>query len=194
MVLAFLLLARWALSGDSMSFDLSIRDAIHTFASPTATRTLALLTLLGSDWVMAPLAAIVVCRLMFAERPRQAAILVCGYLAANLLSRLLKAAFHRPRPEVFFGLPLAENYSFPSGHALVSTTFYGLLAIMLAAAYPQRRGMIAAAMAIFAVIIGFSRVYLGYHYPTDILGGWACAAACLALGGPPIYEAGQSQE
>lgn len=194
MLLAFLLLARWVLSGDSMAFDLSIRDAIHTLASPTATRAFALLTMLGSDWVMAPLAAIVVCRLTFAERPRQAAILVCGYLAASLLSRLLKAAFHRPRPAIFFSLPPAENYSFPSGHALVSTAFYGLLAIVLAAAYPQRRGTIAAALAIFALVIGFSRVYLGYHYPTDVLGGWACAAVCLALCGPPIYEAGQSQK
>jgi undecaprenyl-diphosphatase len=194
MLLAFFLLARWAFTGDSMAFDLSIRDAIHTLASPAATRAFALLTMLGSDWVMAPLAAIVVCRLTFAERPRQAAILVCGYLAANLLSRVLKAAFHRPRPEVFFGLPLAENYSFPSGHALVSTVFYGLLAFLLAASYPHRRGAIAAALAIFALMIGFSRVYLGYHYPTDILGGWACAAACLALGGPPIHDAGQSQE
>ena len=194
MLLAFLLLARWVFSGDSMAFDLSIRDAIHRLASPAATRVFAILTMLGSDWVMAPLAAIVVCRLVFAERPRQAAILVAGYLVANLLSRVLKAAFHRPRPEIFFSLPPAENYSFPSGHALVSTTFYGLMATILIAAYPHRRRAITGAMAILALVIGFSRVYLGYHYPTDVLGGWACAVAWLALCGPPIYAAGQSHE
>lgn len=194
MLLAFLLLARWIFRGESMAFDLSIRDAIHMLASPAATSIFSVLTILGSDWVMAPLAAIVVCRLTFAERPRQAAILVGGYLGANLLARVLKTAFHRPRPEVFFSLPPAENYSFPSGHALVSTAFYGLLAIVLSAAYPHHRRSIAASVAILALVIGFSRVYLGYHYPTDVLGGWTCAAAWLALCGPPIYAAGQSQE
>ena len=194
MLAAFLLLTHWVFTGGSMAFDLSIRDAIHTLASPAATPVLALITMLGSNWVMAPLAAVAVWRLTVVGRTRQAVILVGGYLAANLLSHVLKAAFHRPRAEVFFGLPRAGDFSFPSGHALISTAFYGLLALILADAYPQHRRAIAAALALLAIAIGLSRVYLGYHYPTDVLGGWACAIACLALCRAPIHAAGQSQE
>jgi undecaprenyl-diphosphatase len=192
--LAFLLLARWVTAGESMVFDLWVRGCVHAWASPLATNVLLAITTFGSEWVLLPFGAVLVWRLAIAGRRRQAALLAFGNLGAELVSHLLKLAFHRPRPGVFFDLSPAETYSFPSGHAFVATVFYGLLACILATAHPHRRGAIVVAAALSALMIGFSRVYLGYHYPSDVLGGWSCAAGWLALCGPPIYAARESQK
>ena len=104
-----------------------------------------------------------------------------GSLAAEAASDLLKWLLHRPRPLVYFGLAPAVNYSFPSGHAFVGTVFNGLLAAILCDLFPRRRAYIVAAAAALVLAIGFSRIYLGYHYPTDVLGGWLAAAAWLAM-------------
>ena len=181
--LLFLLLARWVLSGDSTLFDLWVRDTVHGWASPLLTRGMLAITTLGSEYVLLPLGAVLVWRLATTGRPRQAMLLAAGGLGAELVSQVLKLAFHRPRPEVFFGLVPSETYSFPSGHAFVATVFYGLLAGILMTLVPSRRKRVysAAVAVLTGGLIGFSRVYLGYHYPSDVLGGWACAAAWLTL-------------
>jgi undecaprenyl-diphosphatase len=199
--LLFLLLARWVLAGESMPFDLWLRGAVHDWASPLATRALLAVTMLGSEWVLLPLGAVLVWRLATIGRERQAILFAIVSLAAELVSHWLKFVLHRPRPAVFFGLSPAETYSFPSGHAFVGTVFYGFLAAILMTFERSRRKRrrIAAAAVLMAFLIGFSRVYLGYHYPSDVLGGWACAAAWLALArlaltGAPVDAAGQPQE
>jgi len=159
-------------------FDLRVRDAVHAWASPLLTHGMLAITTLGSEFVILPLGAILVWCLATTGRPRQAILLAAGGLGAELVSQVLKVTLHRPRPEVFFGLAPAETYSFPSGHAFVATVFYALLAGIL---IRPKRGSMAAIAVLTVVLIGLSRVYLGYHYPSDVLGGWACAAAWLAL-------------
>jgi undecaprenyl-diphosphatase len=182
--LFFAFLTLWVQAGESMGFDLSIRNRVHTFASPLLTRVLLAITMLGWGWVMAPVGAALVIFLAMRGRGRQAMVLAAGALSAELVSYLLKEAFQRPRPEVFFGLPPAETYSFPSGHAFVGTFFYGLIAIILL----RKRGRALALMVPAGLLLGLSRVYLGYHYPSDVLAGWTCAAAWLALAVPLIPE------
>ncbi|MEI9971196.1 MAG: phosphatase PAP2 family protein [Ignavibacteriota bacterium] len=152
------------------------------------------ITMLGSAWVMVPIGMGMAWRLTVMHRRRQAVLLAIGYLVAELLSNLLKAAFQRPRPAVYFQLLRADTFSFPSGHALVSTVFYGLTACVLASVYPSRRAGAAIAVVVIALTIGLSRVYLGYHYPSDVLAGWTCAIGWLALCGPAVYEAGEPQK
>ena len=179
--LLFSLLARWVLAGESMVFDLWIRDSVHSWASPFLTKLLLGFTTLGSEWVMLPLGTVLVWRLATLRRRRHAILLAAGGLGAELVSHLLKLAFHRPRPPLFFGLAPAETFSFPSGHAFVGTVFYGLLAGIFAEFYSRRRVEAIAAALLTVLLIGLSRVYLGYHYPTDVIGGWACAAGWLAM-------------
>jgi len=199
-VLLFAILALWVLSGDSMRFDLRIREAVHATASPAATAVLYAVTLLGAEWVMVPAGALLVWRLAVHGYHRAALLLAVGSLSADAASELLKLILHRLRPPVFFGLPPAISYSFPSGHAFVGTVYYGLLAGMLAHTFPRRRILILTSWVLLGLTIGLSRVYLGYHYPTDILGGWLCAAFWLAMamawwsGGAPVNAAGQTQE
>jgi undecaprenyl-diphosphatase len=90
--------------------------------------------------------------------------------------------FQRPRPDVFFG-PQPLNYSFPSGHALVSCCFYLALAeILVRDQWPRVRKLAVWTLAVLLTgAIGLSRVYLGVHYPTDVLGGYAAAIAWLSI-------------
>jgi undecaprenyl-diphosphatase len=89
----------------------------------------------------------------------------------------LKHAFHRIRPVPFF-VALPHTYSFPSGHALFSFCFYGVLAGLLADRTRSRTARIylRLAAAVLIAAIGLSRIYLGVHYPTDVLGGYLAAA------------------
>lgn len=162
--------------GQAARFDLPLRAAMHGWASPALTLAMRLVSVLGSEYFLIPLAALLVWRWEKRGERRAAYLLVAGSLSAELLSELLKTLFHRPRPEVFFGLPPAVTYSFPSGHAFVPVVFFGLLAGILETGPAGR-----AAVVVLAALIGLSRVYLGYHYPSDVVAGWALAASWVAL-------------
>jgi len=181
--LFFTLLARWVLSGASMPFDTAIRAAVHAWASPPLTAVMLAVTSLGAEFSMLPLGAILVWHWAATGRRRLAVHFAVLSLSAELLSQLLKLVFGRPRPPVFFGLSPAETYSFPSGHAFVATVFYGLTAMVFMAGEPSRRKRtaMAAAACLGSLAIGFSRIYLGYHYASDVVGGWAAAIVWLAL-------------
>jgi len=135
-----------------------------------------LITMLGSEYFLVPLAVILVWRWEKRGERKAAYLLVAGSLSAEVAAQLLKALIHRPRPEVFFGLVPTETYSFPSGHAFVPAVYFGILAGILAAGARWR-----AAVVVMAAFLGFSRVYLGYHYPSDVVAGWALAVVWLAL-------------
>lgn len=111
-----------------------------------------------------------------------AAYLVGGSAGSGLLTFALKTAISRPRPDVVPRLVEVSGYSYPSGHSLASASFY-LLAMFLAwRSYPRwsHRAVWLAAAAAFIAGIGFSRIYLGVHYPSDVVSGvllgasWSC--------------------
>jgi len=95
---------------------------------------------------------------------------------AVVLENALKFAFQRARPEPFFGTA-PETYSFPSGHALFSACFYGAFAWLLGAAFrnPGVRAAIWTISLALIAAIGLSRLYLGFHYPTDVIAGYLVA-------------------
>jgi len=88
---------------------------------------------------------------------------------ALVLEIWLKLAFHRARPAAFLGLASPDSYSFPSGHALYAMCLYSALASITAG----RRMLAWTAAGLMIALIGFSRIYLGVHYPSDVLAGWS---------------------
>ena len=118
------------------------------------------------------------------RRERTDAVFVgLAFLGAEVLSSGMKLGFRRERP--FFSDPLAteSTYSFPSGHALVSLTVYGSIALVLARRLPTRGGrvLLLAGAGVLVLAIGFSRLYLGVHFLSDVLAGYAAGTAWLAL-------------
>lgn len=175
-LLVFASMAYLLVRGDATGFDLPVRATIHGWAFPALTAAMRLTTSLGSEYFLVPLGVFLVWRLEKRGERKTAYRLVAGILSAEAALHLLKILIHRPRPEVFFGLVPAETYSFPSGHAFVPAVYFGILASILAAGPWWRAAVVAT-----AALLGFSRVYLGYHYPTDVVAGWALAVLWLAL-------------
>jgi undecaprenyl-diphosphatase len=176
-LLTFGWLARNVLQHQTIRFDAVVRDAVHALASPTLTAFFGWITWLGSEVFLLPFGALMVWRLLAAGRRHAAALLVLAAVGGELLDQILKLAFHRNRPGPFFGYPLPDSYSFPSGHSMVSVCFYGVLAAVLTARMESRRERAAVWAVAAAVVaaIGISRIYLGVHYPSDVAAGY-CAA------------------
>ncbi|MGA3016596.1 MAG: phosphatase PAP2 family protein [Bryobacteraceae bacterium] len=175
-LLVFAAMAIPVMRGEALAFDLPVREAIHQWASPMLTAAMRAITMIGSEYFLVPLAAVLVWRWLRRGERRAAYLLVVGSGSAEAVAQLLKALILRPRPEVFFGLVPAETHSFPSGHAFVPVVYFGILAGIFAAGARWRAGVV-----VMAALLGFSRVYLGYHYPSDVVAGWALAVVWLAL-------------
>jgi undecaprenyl-diphosphatase len=117
------------------------------------------------------------------HRWQNLAAAVVTALGANLLSRLVKVLVHRPRPPVALAEVHPDQYAFPSGHAITAVVAYGTIAYLACRALPRWRSRVAVwtgAAAIMA-LVGMSRVYLGAHWPSDVVGGWALGALWLGL-------------
>ena len=117
--------------------------------------------------------------LWMAGRPRSVALLVIAVAGGEILSLLLKRGYARPRPELVPHGSLVYTASFPSGHAMMSAVVYLTLGALLARVLPRRRmKFLVLACALGATALtGVSRVYLGVHWPTDVLAGWSIGAS-----------------
>jgi undecaprenyl-diphosphatase len=156
----------------TQNFDRMVRNQVHRYAAPGMTKAMVAISFLGGDGLV--LAAIVSLVVFLWLRRRRAALWLLVTLAGALVLDLtLKYAFHRARPTPFFG-PLPRTYSFPSGHSLFSFCFYGVLAGLLAGRIRSLplRIVIWTSAALLVLAIGLSRVYLGVHYPSDVIAGY----------------------
>jgi undecaprenyl-diphosphatase len=116
----------------------------------------------------------VVCVVLYRRRRLvDAALLPVVVGGAELLNLILKLSFHRARPEVAF--VQLDTYSFPSGHAMISTAVYGAFAYLAWSHLRTRRGhlLLSIGVVVLVALIGFSRIYLGVHYLSDVLAGVA---------------------
>jgi undecaprenyl-diphosphatase len=141
------------------------------------------LTSLGSPAVLA-LVTIAAVSYLWIDDERRAAVFVMAAIAGGAtLEFLLKLGFARPRPELVSHLVNVNSFSFPSGHATMATITYLTLGVLLARVQRRRRiKLYVLAVATFlALLVGFTRVYLGVHWPTDVIAGW-CIGAAWALG------------
>jgi undecaprenyl-diphosphatase len=136
-------------------------------------------TSLGSITVLLIITFTVAGFLLLARKPGVAWLMLITVLGGLALNNLLKFVFARPRPDAVSHAPRVFTTSFPSGHATLSAITYLTIAALLARAYPSPilDFYFMSLAAILTVLIGLSRIYLGVHFPTDILGGWCIGAA-----------------
>ena len=191
-LVAFAWVAAHVVAGRTQAFDEAVLATLARHQSPALTTVMLNVTLLGTSTVVVGVALISALFLALGRQRDSAALLLAATLGAVVLNDVLKAAFGRPRPHVFaWGTPVVDT-SFPSGHAMSAAAVYATLAY-LAARQESRRGARLATYVVAAAVIAavaFSRLYLGVHYPTDVVAGlvvgWAWAAFCVAT-----LEAGQ---
>jgi membrane-associated phospholipid phosphatase len=178
---AFGALAEEVAEGDT-GLDNRIADELHEHATRPLTEFFEAVTTLGNGVFLAGVSAIAAYLLARRRSYTEALLMVLAYVGAQALSFSLKLAFRRDRP--FFPDPLAtlSTYSFPSGHATVSIAVYGALSLVLLRRLRGPAQVICLAVAVLLVsLIGFSRLYLGVHFFSDVLAGFSVGLAWLAL-------------
>jgi undecaprenyl-diphosphatase len=183
-VWAFAELADGVVEGESRRFDRAVLLWIEAHSPGWLDGPMLLITALGYYWVVIPLLAVTVTAFYLAGWRLSATLLLVSTVGGSLLTTALKAAFERSRPDLIDSGYTASFYSFPSGHATVAVGFYGALTLILA--YRMRglaRWTVAAFGVALVLLIGFSRLYLGVHYPTDVLAGFLAAPLWLVFVG-----------
>lgn len=207
LVVAFFLLAAEVVEGDTQAFDLRVLRALRSPADPSIPigppwlRGAALdITSLGSATVLS-LTTLAICGFLLLQRMARTALFVFVATAGGwALNALLKEVFQRARPSVVPHLQDVMSLSFPSGHAMTSAAVYLTLGALTMRVADSRRTKIycmATAMLV-TCLVGASRVYLGVHYPTDVLAGWLMgmvwALGCWAVERRIERRAGLRQE
>jgi len=177
-LLLFAWLAEEVLESETLRFDNFVRGVVHSWAHPGLTRLMQIMSWIGSINFLGGFVILCVALLLYVRWRRAALLVLIAVAGAIPLDTILKATFHRTRPAPFFGTPLPASYSFPSGHALFSVCVFGVLAAVTTTRVRQRwlRAVLWGIAAALVVLIGLSRIYLGVHYPSDVIAGYLAAA------------------
>ena len=165
----------------STGFDRSITAGSVDHRASWLTTVARALSTIGSQKVLLPLVAVVAIVLIVRGARTPAGLLIVIWAGAIELYSLAKSVVDRPRPPMHLWLTSASSSAFPSGHATQSLSTFAALALVAAAVAPiaRRPGLVLAA--VVAAGVGWSRVYLGVHWATDVLAGWLAAACWVAL-------------
>jgi undecaprenyl-diphosphatase len=179
-VAAFAVLADAVTDGETEALDRSILLWLNKQASPRLDDFAMNVTALGSGLVVGIVVAVASVYL-WGSRHRYSAVLLWIALGGSwILSSILKAFFNRPRPDLFpWRTPHAFQASFPSGHSITAMVGYATLAYLVARLLPQRglRWFTVGVAVTIVALVGWSRMYLGVHWPSDVLGGFATGLA-----------------
>jgi undecaprenyl-diphosphatase len=183
-------LASEVLEGDTLAFDKWILEGLRTPADPSVPigpawvlKSLVDITALGGVTVLTLITLLATFYLVASGKRATAIFLVAAIAGGAIVSTLLKLAFARPRPDLVAHLVSVDTASFPSGHAMNSAITYLTIGTLLARAEKDRtvRIYLVGAAICLTLVIGFSRVYLGVHWPSDVIAGWGVGASWALL-------------
>lgn len=156
-------------------FDAPILNGLHNWATPRLDRFFILMTRLGYMRGVVPLDVMLLVFLALRRRFRDGLFFGIAVSGSAILNIAAKNYFARARPDLWVSLMPETTYSFPSGHAMGSIT---LAFAMILLCWPTRwRWLVVFGAFVFVLLVGISRVYLGVHYPSDIIAGWTAALA-----------------
>lgn len=182
----FAALAERVMAGDTLHLDESILRAMERMGAPWLDTVALEVTALGARVVVWMVVLIASVFLWHSRHHYSAALLWVSMIGAGFVNTALKLSFNRPRPDVF---PWRTEHvglaSFPSGHAMTSIVVYGTLAFLIARLAPTRllRRLTWALAVLVILLIGWSRLYLGVHYPSDVVAGFVMGAAWAVICG-----------
>jgi undecaprenyl-diphosphatase len=180
-------LAEEVLAGDADAFDRAVLAWIHAHGTSWLDDSAVELTALGSSVVLVVIGLMISFLLWHLGKHRHVALIWIAWSGSLVLNQTLKAAFGRARPDVFEWLVDVGRLSFPSGHAMNSMVFYTVAAYSIGHVVGPgaTRKAVYACAAFLIGLIGFTRMYLGVHYPSDVVAGYtvgyAWATVCAVL-------------
>ena len=179
-------LAEGVRNQEVFALDVWATPFLHKIASPGLNALFSWLTFTGSSTAIIPAFAVVVGVLLWRRRPGASLFLAVACAGALLLNGAMKVFFQRPRPSLPWAVVLPD-YSFPSGHTMNAVVFYIALALIVWSIVGRRIGLPALVLAIVLSLgVGISRIYLGYHYLTDVVGGVLAGIAWLLVVGTAL--------
>lgn len=177
------LLAGFVMSGRADYLDVALRDVVLALDPPGAVTAWRVISFLGSGIVITALTVLSVVVLAASSEWWAARQIALVMAIAVILENGLKWLVHRARPAEIFPGTMPSTYSFPSGHALFAFSFYVTIAVIVNRYLndPAARVALWIVVAFLVLLIGVSRIFLGVHYPTDVLGGYAVAAFGISI-------------
>ncbi|GAB88725.1 phosphatase PAP2 family protein [Gordonia rhizosphera] len=163
--------------------DQSITDAVIEARTPALSDIARVITTTGNTLALTAVVVVAVIALGVYRAYAAATLVAVGSLTGYLLMIGLKQFFARPRPPVPDRLIDIDTHSFPSGHAMMSTIVFGLLAVVAyrLSAWVRDHPLVLVIAPVWAIAIGLTRVYLGVHWTTDVIAGWLIGAVWVAL-------------
>jgi membrane-associated phospholipid phosphatase len=163
----FLELAEDVWLKEGFSWDVPLMRDIHRLSTPWLDTLMKAITLTASAAVIVLVVAVVLWLWHWRQQRLEAVTISAALIGSVIITTILKLIFARPRPDVFPPLTVEHSYSFPSGHTSTAVAFYGLSAVLLWRAHHRGWALLSGG---WVLAVGFSRVYLGAHYPSDVLG------------------------
>ena len=172
-IVIFIRIAHEMVEGDMDGIDRTIALAIHRLDTRWLVSVMVVITNLGSGLVLTIVSALVAGVCLWRHERRLALILAANGVLILALELILKHVFGRARPTLFPEISLPADSSFPSGHSMGSMAIYGTVGLALSALYPEHRRLALVATPLLIAAIGFSRIFLGVHWPSDVAAGFS---------------------
>lgn len=170
-------------------FDAPLLMHLHAVATPAMDRFFITVSAVGYQYGVVPVDIALVLVLLVIQRWREALFTGVAFAGSALLNLATKHAFQRDRPSLWESVAPESTFSFPSGHAMGSMTL--AMAVFLLAWHTRWRWPATVVAVVFVLLVGLSRIYLGVHYPSDIIGGWAAGMAWVVGVYLVIYRGGR---
>jgi undecaprenyl-diphosphatase len=169
------------LEKEAFTFDKSFLLWLHQFSHPTLDQIMLKITQLGNPNVVIIVTVITLILLVWKCYYQEAKFFLLTCLGSGILTTSMKLFFAKSRPQLWTHLISETSFSFPSGHALGSVVLYGFITYLLSNFYPKFSQLIYFLGLIIVLLIGLSRLYLGVHWPTDIMAGYGVGFLWLML-------------
>ena len=172
-------IAEEVLEKETQSLDTRVLMTIRQWHTPFLDRLLVVITNIGNPSVLLAASLLLATFLLWRKQKAETVTLAIAAIGALGLNIVLKDLFARTRPELWQRTVEVNFYSFPSGHAMMSVVVFGIIGYLLATHMPRWRLAIASSIVLLVCAIGFSRLYFGVHWPTDIVAGYAAGTVWL---------------